>query len=135
MTVTLIFQLTPLGLKCYFSINYYYQNLLLWYASNGVLIIFSVDFRWFPFTLSITHVFLWPGFIHFFFLSEFFSQTLTIHRTAGERRGPSFIPLYQFHPLMNIDHIHNITSLLFLDQTEENFFELYILLESFVHIW
>ena len=69
-----------------------------------------------------------------FFQSEFFSQTLMIHRTAGEGRGPSFIPLYQFHPLTNIDHIHHIISLLFLDQTEENFFELYILLESFVHI-
>ena len=39
----------------------------------------------------------------FFFLSGFSSQTLTIHRTAGEGRGPSFIPFYHFHPLTNIE--------------------------------
>ena len=39
----------------------------------------------------------------FFFLSGFSSQTLTIHKTAGEGRGPSFIPLYHFHPLTNIE--------------------------------
>ena len=33
----------------------------------------------------------------------FSSQTLTIHRTAGEGRRPSFIPLYHFHPLTNIE--------------------------------
>ena len=40
---------------------------------------------------------------YYFFLSGFSSQTLTIHRTAGEGRGPSFIPLYHFHPLRNIE--------------------------------
>ena len=30
----------------------------------------------------------------FFFYQDFFSWTLTTHRTAGEERGPSFIPLY-----------------------------------------
>ena len=39
----------------------------------------------------------------FFFLSGFSSQTLTIHGTAREGRGPSFIPLYHFHPLTNIE--------------------------------
>ena len=39
----------------------------------------------------------------FFFLSGFSSQTLTIHRTAAEGREPSFIPLYHFHPLTNIE--------------------------------
>ena len=39
----------------------------------------------------------------FFFYQVFFSQTLTIHRTAGEGCGPSFIPLYHFHPLTNIE--------------------------------
>ena len=39
----------------------------------------------------------------FFFLSGFSSQTLTIHRTAAKGRGPSFIPLYHFHPLTNIE--------------------------------
>ena len=42
----------------------------------------------------------------FFFLSifyqDFLSRTLTTHRTAGERRGPSFIPHYHFRPLTNI---------------------------------
>ena len=40
--------------------------------------------------------------LHFFFLSGFLSRTLTTYRTAGERRGPSFILLYHFHPLTNI---------------------------------
>ena len=39
----------------------------------------------------------------FFFLSGFSSHTLTIHRTAGEGSGPSFISLYPFHPLTNIE--------------------------------
>ena len=38
----------------------------------------------------------------FFFYQSFLSQRLTTHRTAGEGRGPSFIPLYHFHRLMNI---------------------------------
>ena len=37
-----------------------------------------------------------------FFYQRFLSRTLTTHRTAGEGRGPSFIPLYHFHPLTNI---------------------------------
>ena len=40
---------------------------------------------------------------HFFFLSGVSSQTLTIHRTAEEGRGASFIPLYHFYPLTNIE--------------------------------
>ena len=35
----------------------------------------------------------------FFFYQDFLSQTLITHRTAGEGRGPSFSPLYHFHPL------------------------------------
>ena len=41
-------------------------------------------------------------FIYFFFYQGFLSRTRMIHRTAGEGRGPFFIPLYHFHPLMNI---------------------------------
>ena len=37
-----------------------------------------------------------------FFYQGFLSRTLTTHRTAGEGRGPLFIPLYHFHPLKNI---------------------------------
>ena len=48
-----------------------------------------------------------------FFYLGFLSQTLAIHKTAGEEgltihraaregRGPSFIRLYHFHPLTNI---------------------------------
>ena len=43
------------------------------------------------------------SFFFFFFYQGFLSRTLTIHRTAREGRGPSFIPLYHFHPLMNIE--------------------------------
>ena len=41
-------------------------------------------------------------FYFFFSYQGFLSQTLTTHRTAGEGRGPSFIPIYHFHPLTNI---------------------------------
>ena len=37
-----------------------------------------------------------------FFYQGFLSRTLATHSIAGEGRGPSFIPLYQFHPLTNI---------------------------------
>ena len=40
---------------------------------------------------------------HFFFYQGFLSQTLTIDRTAAEGRGASFISLYHFHPLTNIE--------------------------------
>ena len=40
--------------------------------------------------------------ICFFFYQGFLSRTLTTDRTAGEGRGPSFIPLYHFHLLTNI---------------------------------
>ena len=44
------------------------------------------------------------GLLHnFFFLSGFYSQTLTIHMTAGDRRGPSFIPFCRFYPLTKIE--------------------------------
>ena len=39
----------------------------------------------------------------FFFLSGFSSQTLTVHRTAEEGSGPSFIPLCHFQSLTNIE--------------------------------
>ena len=32
----------------------------------------------------------------------FLSRTLATHRTAGKGRGPSFIPVYHFQPLTNI---------------------------------
>ena len=54
--------------------------------------------KWFALLLLLL-LFL---FLLLFYLSGFSSQKLTIHRTAGERRGPSFIPLYNFHPLTNI---------------------------------
>ena len=37
-----------------------------------------------------------------FFYQSFLSRTLSNHRTAGEEKGLSFIPLYRFHPLTNI---------------------------------
>ena len=39
-------------------------------------------------------------FLHFFFYQGFLPRTQTTHRTAGEGRGPSFIPLHHFHPLI-----------------------------------
>ena len=41
-------------------------------------------------------------YIQFFFYQGFLSRTLKTHRTAGKGRGPSFIPLYHFHALPNI---------------------------------
>ena len=40
--------------------------------------------------------------LFFFFYQGFLSRALTTHRTAGEGKGPSFIPLYHSHPLTNI---------------------------------
>ena len=42
------------------------------------------------------------GNIDFFFYQGLLSRTLTTHRTAGEGRWPSFVPLYHFHPHTNI---------------------------------
>ena len=44
-------------------------------------------------------------FLFVFFYQGFLSQTLTIHRTAVEGRGPSFIPLYHLHPLTKLRHL------------------------------
>ena len=41
-------------------------------------------------------------YITFFFYQGFLSWRLTTHRTAGKGRWPSFVPLYHFHPLTNI---------------------------------
>ena len=38
----------------------------------------------------------------FFFCQGLLSRTMATQRTAGEGRGPSFIPLYHSHPLTNI---------------------------------
>ena len=62
----------------------------------------------------LIHCLLWTKISHqaysrvpdssvFFLLSEFSSQTLTIYTRAGEGMGPSFIPLYHFHLLTNIE--------------------------------
>ena len=70
-----------------------------------------------------------------FFVSGFSSKTLTIHRTTGEGRGPSFISLYHFHLLIKIEtficntddyHVSLIATLVF---TRLLFDELYHLLE------
>ena len=45
---------------------------------------------------------IFHSFFCYFFYQGFLSETLTIHRTAREGRGPSFIPLYHFHPLTNL---------------------------------
>ena len=59
---------------------------------------------------NINYIFLFLKITYFFNCNDlsifsinqgFLSQTLTTHRTAGKGRGPSFIPLYQFHPLTN----------------------------------
>ena len=41
--------------------------------------------------------------VDFFFSQGFLLQTLTIHRTAGEGRGPSFVPFHHVHLLTNIE--------------------------------
>ena len=54
----------------------------------------------------------------FFFYQGFLSRTLTIHRTAGEGRGPFSIPLYHFHPLTNIQtFMRNFARKIFLIAT------------------
>ena len=57
-----------------------------------------------------------------YFKSFFFSETLTIYRTAGEGRGSSPIPLYHFHEhwdiylqlcMWNDYHVFSIATLVF----------------------
>ena len=45
------------------------------------------------------------NYFFFFFYQGFLSRTLTTHRTAGEGRGPSFIPLYHFHRSRTLRHL------------------------------
>ena len=57
----------------------------------------------FAFILFWTILFsAWLEMLKWFFLSGFLSRTLTIYRTAEEGMGHSFIPLYHFHPVTNI---------------------------------
>ena len=72
------------------SIDYILLSLL---ALNAILLTSSVN------TLCFSHLHLF----FFFFVSGYSLQTLTIHRTTGEGRGPSFIPLYHFYPLTNVE--------------------------------
>ena len=60
---------------------------------NAMLQVFIV---WDPFSQIKTFL------LFFFFYQGFLSRTLTTHRTVREGGGPSFISLYHFHPLTNI---------------------------------
>ena len=60
-----------------------------------------------------------------FFYQGFLSQILMIHKTAGEGRGPSFIPLYHFHPWDDY-HVFLIATLVF---TRLQLDEIYHLIE------
>ena len=53
----------------------------------------------FLFFTSLDHFFIS---LHLFLYQGFLSQTVTIHMTAEEGRGPSFTPIYHFSPLMYI---------------------------------
>ena len=55
--------------------------------------IYILSFWWFSFHIYIC------------FSTRFFFQTLTIHRTAGKGRGPSFIPLYHITYLWTFRHL------------------------------
>ena len=78
----------------------------------------KIFYFWFPFVFTKVYIFVQKKYmdsltlnviisfkiiITDFFYQGFLSQALTIHRTAGEGRGPSFTPLYHFHPLTNIE--------------------------------
>ena len=66
---------------------------------SGTDWVISTHRNFFQFTVWVLHSFL----LFFFVYQGFLSQTLTIHRIAGEGRGSSFIPLYHFLPLTNIE--------------------------------
>ena len=67
----------------YYKMRYLLQNALVEEKRKEV---FSVNKDW-----------------SFFSINGFLSQTLTNQRTERKGRGPSFIPLCHFHPLMNIE--------------------------------
>ena len=54
------------------------------------------------YSILLLHILYYVLYIVFFFYQGFLSRTLTAYRTAGEGRGPSFIPLYHYHLLTNI---------------------------------
>ena len=71
-----------------------------------IMILVTVAFKWNSNMNQLFIVFFCKIFISifsiFFFYQGFLSWTLTTHSTAGEGRAPSFIPLYHFRPLTNI---------------------------------
>ena len=110
--------------------------------------------KWVQFRLTFTewhegHFSSWTVIIHllgkpFFFYQGFLSRTLTIHRIAGEGRGPSFIPLYHFYPLTNIYlklcmwddyHIFLIATLVFTRLLFDEIYHLIELLFEWLMMW
>ena len=91
-------------------LRYLFYKVLKWIVSfsdfsNWCLIIFNI-WKHYVFFLSVAlilfHAFYYLVFLSFFYFHQgFLSRILTTLRTAGEEMGPSFIPLYHFHPLTN----------------------------------
>ena len=75
---------------------------LLW--NNLCTAIYPTGFHWSVrvFVLQEVQVYVCTKKIYIFFYQGFLLWTLTTYRTAGEERGPFFIPLYHFHPLSNL---------------------------------
>ena len=79
------------------------KNLLKMVAQNVLLVDCIYNLHLWNFTkVSDGKNFLTPNFFVLFFYQGFLSWTLATHKTAGKVRGPSFIPLYHFHQLTDI---------------------------------
>ena len=80
---------------------------MTYYSSNHSFIISEIISG--EAVLLVGSIILGDG--QFFFYQGLLAQTLTVYRVAREGRGPSFISLYHFHPLINSDtFICNFTS-------------------------
>ena len=110
---------------------------------NGRYFAWLISIVFFIIFINIIHI-IWlinKSFkIFFFFNQGFLLLTLTTHRTAGERRGQFFIPLYHFHPLTNICtwddyHIFLIVLLVFNRLLLDEIYHLIELLFDWLMMW
>ena len=83
----------------FYTLSFHLESVLLFSYLFSLSCMLSNILQIFKVSLAI---FQHYALTSFFFYQGFPSRTVTTHRTAGQGRGPSFIPLYHFHPLTNI---------------------------------
>ena len=80
----------------YFFISYQKETYICVYIYISLYLYIYPLRRWGSLTMTFTSKYI------YILYQGFISRTLLTHKTAREVRGPSFIPLYHFYPLTNI---------------------------------